>query len=89
VAHTGGDADDADDDLLLRPQHAQRQALTLLTPTRTLRGHQESVTSLQIVAGSTGGLEGRQGWVSDWAAWVWVVKLFAALPAAGTASLGA
>lgn len=30
------------------------QSLSLLTPLRTLRGHQESVTSLQLVSGSTG-----------------------------------
>ncbi|KAL4440156.1 hypothetical protein ABPG75_003157 [Micractinium tetrahymenae] len=30
------------------------QSLALLTPLRTLRGHQESVTSLQLVSGSTG-----------------------------------
>jgi hypothetical protein len=28
--------------------------LTLLTPARTLRGHQEALTSLQLIGGSTG-----------------------------------
>lgn len=37
------------------------QSLALLTPLRTLRGHQESVTSLQLVSGSTGGGQARDG----------------------------
>ncbi|EFN52794.1 hypothetical protein CHLNCDRAFT_138440 [Chlorella variabilis] len=36
------------------PNDSHRLPLTLLTPLRTLRGHQEAVTSLQLVAGSTG-----------------------------------
>jgi hypothetical protein len=33
------------------------QPLSLLTPLRTLRGHQESLTCLQLVTGSSGGRE--------------------------------
>ena len=36
----------------------QAQPLSLLTPLRTLRGHQESVTCLQLAVGSMG----EQGW---------------------------